>query len=51
MWTDVNADKLLEPPLAMKDFIRVVKRAQPAVSQEDTKRSAEWTAEFDSEGA
>lgn len=24
MWTDVNADKLLEAPLAMKDFIKVV---------------------------
>ncbi|RDW67985.1 hypothetical protein BP6252_09381 [Coleophoma cylindrospora] len=49
-WTDVDSDALLEPPLQLKDFIKAVKGARPTVSQEDVKRSAEWTAEFGSEG-
>jgi vacuolar protein-sorting-associated protein 4 len=49
-WTEVDSDKLLEPPLVLKDFIRAVKGARPTVSQEDIKRSADWTAEFGSEG-
>lgn len=50
-WTDVDSDKLLEPPLALKDFVKAVKGARPTVSEADVKRSAEWTAEFGSEGA
>ena len=50
-WVDVDSDKLLEPPLVVKDFMRAVKGARPTVSGEDLKRSAEWTAEFGSEGA
>ena len=50
-WTDVESDKLLEPPLVLKDFVKAVKGARPTVSQEDIKRSEEWTAEFGSEGA
>ena len=49
-WTEVDSDKLLEPPLMLKDFVKAVKGARPTVSQEDIKRSAEWTAEFGSEG-
>ncbi|KAL8892444.1 MAG: hypothetical protein Q9192_005610 [Flavoplaca navasiana] len=48
-WTDVDSEKLLEPPLVLKDFVKAVKGARPTVSQEDIKRSAEWTAEFGSE--
>ena len=50
-WVDVDSDKLLEPPLVVKDFMRAVKGARPTVSGDDLKRSAEWTAEFGSEGA
>ena len=50
-WTEVDSDKLLEPPLVLKDFVKAVKGARPTVSAEDIKRSAEWTAEFGSEGA
>ncbi|EPQ63175.1 Bgt-84 [Blumeria graminis f. sp. tritici] len=50
-WTEVESDKLLEPPLQLKDFIKAVKGARPTVSQEDIKRSEEWTEEFGSEGA
>lgn len=50
-WTEVDSDKLLEPPLVLKDFIKAIKGARPTVSQDDIKKSAEWTAEFGSEGA
>ena len=50
-WTEIESDKLLEPPLVLKDFIKAVKGARQTVSAEDIKRSAEWTAEFGSEGA
>ncbi|KAE8445600.1 Vacuolar protein sorting-associated protein 4 [Mollisiaceae sp. DMI_Dod_QoI] len=50
-WTEVDSDKLLEPPLQLKDFIKAVKGARPTVSQEDIKRSEDWTNEFGSEGA
>ena len=49
-WTEVESDQLLEPPLVLKDFVKAVKAARPTVSQEDIKKSAEWTAEFGSEG-
>ncbi len=50
-WTEVDSDKLLEPPLTLKDFVKAVKGARPTVSVEDIKRSEEWTSEFGSEGA
>ncbi|KAH8595198.1 P-loop containing nucleoside triphosphate hydrolase protein [Bisporella sp. PMI_857] len=50
-WTEVESDQLLEPPLQLKDFVKAVKGARPTVSQEDIKRSEEWTNEFGSEGA
>lgn len=50
-WVDVDSEKLLEPPLVVKDFMRAVKSARPTVSGDDLKKSAEWTAEFGSEGA
>ena len=49
-WTEVDSDKLLEPPLVLKDFVKAVKGARPTVSAEDIKKSAKWTAEFGSEG-
>ncbi|KAI9677746.1 MAG: Vacuolar protein sorting-associated protein 4 [Trizodia sp. TS-e1964] len=50
-WTQVESNKLEEPPLALKDFVKAVKSARPTVSSEDIKRSDEWTKEFGSEGA
>ncbi|KAF7876383.1 hypothetical protein EAF04_001475 [Stromatinia cepivora] len=50
-WTEVDSDKLLEPPLQVKDFIKAIKGSRPTVSQEDIQRSMEWTNEFGSEGA
>lgn len=50
-WIDVETDKLLEPPLQVKDFVKALKSSRPTVSQEDLKRSSEWTQEYGSEGA
>jgi vacuolar protein-sorting-associated protein 4 len=50
-WVDVDSEKLLEPPLLLKDFVKAVKSSRPTVSAADLTRSAEWTAEFGSEGA
>ena len=50
-WVDVESEKLLEPPLVLKDFVRAVKGARPTVSGSDLQRNADWTAEFGSEGA
>jgi vacuolar protein-sorting-associated protein 4 len=50
-WVEVDSDKLLEPPLQLRDFVRAVKGSRPTVSGEDIKRSEEWTNEFGSEGA
>ncbi|KAK5173082.1 Vacuolar protein sorting-associated protein 4 [Saxophila tyrrhenica] len=50
-WMQVDTDKLLEPPLHVKDFIKAIKASRPTVAQADLKRNEEWTNEFGSEGA
>ena len=50
-WVDVESEKLLEPSLALKDFVKAVKVSRPTVSGQDLTKNAEWTAEFGSEGA
>jgi vacuolar protein-sorting-associated protein 4 len=50
-WTQVDSEKLLEPPLLRKDFEKAIKASRPTVSASDLVRSAEWTKEFGSEGA
>jgi len=49
-WTEIEADKLLEPPLVLKDFVKAVKNSRPTVSHEDLEKNAEWTEQFGSEG-
>ena len=49
-WTEVDSDKLQEPPLQLKDFIKAVKGARPTVSADDLNRNQDWTNEFGSEG-
>ncbi|KAK6349975.1 Vacuolar protein sorting-associated protein 4 [Orbilia brochopaga] len=50
-WVDVKSEDLAEPPLVLKDFVKAVQSSRPTVSQEDVKKSNDWTAEFGSEGA
>lgn len=49
-WEDVDPDKLMEPPLTMKDFVKAVKNSRPTVSKEDIQKSNDWTRDFGSEG-
>jgi len=49
-WEQVDGDRLLEPPLTLKDFIKAVKNSRPTVSKEDIQKSEEWTRDFGSEG-
>lgn len=48
-WMDVAPEVLLEPPLALKDFIKAIKSSRPTVSKSDVQKSDEWTQEFGSE--
>lgn len=50
-WVGIDSDKLQEPPLQVKDFIRAIKSSRPTVSGVDLDRNAEWTKEFGSEGS
>jgi vacuolar protein-sorting-associated protein 4 len=50
-WTDVEAEKLLEPPLVLKDFIKAIRYSRPTVSKDDLDRNADWTEQFGSEGS
>lgn len=50
-WVDVDADKLLEPPLLLRDFVKAIKSSRPTVSTEDLEKNEEWTKKFGSEGA
>lgn len=48
---DVESEKLLEPPLVLKDFIKAIQTSRPTVSREDLERNSEWTEQFGSEGS
>ncbi|KAI9691327.1 MAG: Vacuolar protein sorting-associated protein 4 [Bogoriella megaspora] len=50
-WMDVETEKLLEPPLTLKDFQKAVKGSRPTVSGDDLARNSEWTKEFGSDGS
>jgi vacuolar protein-sorting-associated protein 4 len=50
-WTEIDSEKLLEPPLVLKDFIMAIRNSRPTVSREDLERNSEWTQQFGSEGS
>jgi len=50
LW-DVDPERLLEPPLVLKDFIRAIKASRPSVSQTDLEKNDAWTREFGEEGS
>lgn len=49
-WDDVDSERLLEPMVDFKDFVKAIKGSRPTVSQVDLERNSEWTKEFGSEG-
>jgi len=49
-WMDVDGEKLLEPKVGMKDFLRSLKNTKPTVGPEDLEQHIKWTKEFGMEG-
>jgi vacuolar protein-sorting-associated protein 4 len=49
-WVDVPADKLVEPIVTYKDFLRGISSTRPSVSADDAHRQDEFTRDFGSEG-
>ncbi|GJJ13938.1 hypothetical protein Clacol_008195 [Clathrus columnatus] len=43
VWTDIDSDELLEPPLRINDFIRAVETVRPTVTDEDIRKHIDWT--------
>lgn len=50
-WETVESERLLEPQVEKKDFIKAIKASRPTVSEVDLRRNEDWTREFGSEGA
>jgi hypothetical protein len=49
-WTQVPAQKLLEPPLVAADFFALVNGVKPAAATVEVSRFEKWGVEFGSEG-
>ncbi|KAH3743596.1 vacuolar protein sorting factor 4B [Pelomyxa schiedti] len=49
-WMDVSGDKLLEPVMNKRDFLKSLRNARPTVGPEDCRRQMEWMQEFGQEG-
>ena len=49
-WMEVDPDRVAEPILTMKDFLKAVKKARPTVNDRDISAHLEWTSEFGMEG-
>ncbi|XP_017768334.1 PREDICTED: vacuolar protein sorting-associated protein 4A [Nicrophorus vespilloides] len=49
-WMDVDGDKLLEPPVTMRDVIRSLATSKPTVNDEDLKKLQKFTEDFGQEG-
>ncbi|KJA21948.1 hypothetical protein HYPSUDRAFT_186857 [Hypholoma sublateritium FD-334 SS-4] len=51
VWSDIESDELLEPPLKLADFMKSLSSTRPTVTQADIKRHEEWTKESGADGA
>lgn len=49
-WMDVESDKLLEPLVTMKDFVKSLKNSRPTVNQAELVKQIKFTEEFGQEG-
>nr|XP_022910584.1 vacuolar protein sorting-associated protein 4B [Onthophagus taurus] len=49
-WMEVEGDKLLEPPVIMKDMLRSLATSKPTVNDEDLKKLTKFTEDFGQEG-
>ncbi|CDO71750.1 hypothetical protein BN946_scf184920.g34 [Trametes cinnabarina] len=51
LWTDIESEELLEPPLRLSDFLKSLDSVRPTVTAEDIKKHEQWTLESGNEGA
>jgi len=51
LWTTIESDELLEPPLKVGDFLNSIATTRPSVAQDDIKKHIEWTSESGADGA
>ena len=49
-WMDIDGDKLLEPPVTMKDMMKSIESSKPSVNDEDLEKMTKFTADFGQEG-
>ncbi|BFZ56411.1 Vacuolar protein sorting-associated protein 4 [Savitreella phatthalungensis] len=49
-WMEVDPERVAEPVLTMKDFIKATKKARGTVSEKDIQAHIDWTEEFGMEG-
>jgi len=49
-WMDVETEKLLEPLVTMKDFVKSLKNSRPTVNQAELVKQIKFTEEFGQEG-
>jgi vacuolar protein-sorting-associated protein 4 len=45
LWTDIESDELLEPPLKIADFWKSLSTVRPTVTDADVRRHEKWTEE------
>ena len=49
-WMEVPADRLMEPPVTMDDFMKALSFTRPTVNTADLKQFDDWTKDFGQEG-
>lgn len=49
-WTDIDGEKLLEPPVTKRDFEEALASTRPTVNAADLRQYEEWTRDFGQEG-
>ena len=49
-WTKVDSDKLKEPNVTTRDFMKSLENTRPTVNSDDLKRFEDFTADFGQEG-
>jgi len=49
-WMEVDGEKLKEPEIDMKDFLKSLKVLKPSVGEEDVREHVKWTSEYGQEG-
>ncbi|TRY73127.1 hypothetical protein TCAL_02527 [Tigriopus californicus] len=49
-WMEIDGDKLLDPPVSMKDMLRSLQSSKPSVNDDDIEKMTKFTSDFGQEG-